>query len=245
MRQFTLDDQVVKCPNSSTLGFSDWKCKRGDIVVFKEYCQDGSYNPRLGRSLGRITCAKDGLENCTGHICAIVPTESFNFAMIRWIDPNDVLEARNCPRRIPELFFQEWGPHVNNDVALRTAKEIDNGYWSEPIMPNIKDLTDHQLLQELGDCETRVHLLKAMLKERNRLPNQKGLEDRIEEIESIVHPPGEVSGTTISRVLGEGEGSGVRWGVGLGMMGMPKVYGYGSTISLALEDAFQKFKETK
>lgn len=69
------------------------------------------------------------------------------------------------------------------------------------------------------------------------------LEEKILQAENGVIGPGQVSGTIISRVLGKGEGSGVQWCVGLGLMEMPKVFGSGSTIESALQNALKKFRK--
>ena len=72
------------------------------------------------------------------------------------------------------------------------------------------------------------------------MPKSKSLEDKIKEAEAIVLKPGEVSGTIITRVLGETEGSGVRWCIGLGTLNMPKMFGFGISIEAALKDVLKK-----
>ena len=137
MRKFQLDDQVIKCRESSTSGFSTWKCKRGNILVFKEWC-DHAYSPRLGRSLGRVICGRDGLEDCTGHICVVVPNESFTHMLVQWIDPADVTQVFRCPQSVPGRFFSISqdpaipGWPLTNDSALEMAEKIEKGYGMEP-----------------------------------------------------------------------------------------------------------------
>lgn len=53
---------------------------------------------------------------------------------------------------------------------------------------------------------------------------------------------GGVPGTIIQRILSP-DGVGVVWVVGIGRMQDPKVYGVGSTISLALDDVEVRLKE--
>ena len=148
MRAFQLDDKKVLCKNASGSGFSGWWCKRGNLIVYKRYHQgddafkkDREWDTEIGRSLGRVICERDGLEPCTGHICCVVPGMAFTHCYIRWIDPTDVLEVRTSPKVIPGKFFglthldpnfniDRW-PQTNED-ALKLAKTIEDGYWSEP-----------------------------------------------------------------------------------------------------------------
>ena len=145
MRKFRLDDKKVLCRNASGSGYSSWWCKRGNIIVYKRWYQgedafkkDREWDTEMGRSLGRVISEHDGLENCTGHICCVVPNDTFTHCYVRWIDPADVMEVRYRPRIIPGMFF-ELGPDPrvprwpeNNSSALALALKIEEGWWSEP-----------------------------------------------------------------------------------------------------------------
>jgi len=101
------------------------------VLVFKEWLADKTYNLVMGRSLGRVICEKDGLEDCTGHIAALVPNETFAWVGIRWVDPADVVEVRVCPVKIPARFFATWDSRMSNDAAQDIIREIDKGMWME------------------------------------------------------------------------------------------------------------------
>lgn len=141
MRKFTLDNRGVRCHPSVTLGYAKWIAKRGDIIVFKEHYEDGSGESLMGRSLGRLASVeKDGLEDCKGWLCLVVPNLTFTHCMIRWVCPNDVVEIRSCPSNTPATFFSLemcdekddiWAQ--TNEEATRVALAIEKGGWAEPI----------------------------------------------------------------------------------------------------------------
>lgn len=133
MRSFSLDNRAVVCPNASTMGFSTYRCKRGDFVRYQE---EGV--SKFGRSLGRVVCAHDKLENCTGFVCVVVPCETFTSAYVRWVSPAAITYISQTPIRVPCYLFglqastdDQWRT-LNNKNAAALARRIDAGHWSEP-----------------------------------------------------------------------------------------------------------------
>lgn len=104
------DKRIVKCFNSSLLGYSTYTLKAGDVFLFR---YKGDIEHHIARSHGRakpLNCNKY-------HILAQQLSDNLQFSYERWIDPEDVIEiipAQHVEPLLLEMFkkyekLQEYG----------------------------------------------------------------------------------------------------------------------------------------
>ncbi len=104
----TRDNQAVRLPNASTLGFGLWKAKRGNWVMYEV---DNIHF--VGRVIGRVTCER------VVYIEVAQACESFSHAYVRWIKPEQVRECRAAPpKRVFEFFTGDWSNMETIHAAL-------------------------------------------------------------------------------------------------------------------------------
>jgi hypothetical protein len=107
------DNRATICPNSTTLGYSRYKAKRGSWVMF-----EWEASHRIGRVVGRVHCeGKTYLEVITMDL-------ALRFPYVRWIDPATVRECYDKPARNVWAFMlsDDWS---NADKILRI---VHNGF---------------------------------------------------------------------------------------------------------------------
>lgn len=115
------DKQQTRCLNSSTLGYSTWKLRCGDLFVYIEHYQDGSTGTRLAKYHGRIkpTDAQEWF------ILAQAASDNMQFTYERWIDPKNVLETVPKARTNEHIarFFEEKEKMWDKDLHPKTLGE--------------------------------------------------------------------------------------------------------------------------
>ena len=121
MRDFTLDERKVRCPNASTLGFGRWEAKPGDFITFEE---SKGRPPVYGRVLGRVAdhgrCGEGEKPNeCEGWLVVLKFHMNLSHAHAVWVDPTLVLEVGDPPRNLMRWALQPRLP--SPDVVLRLA----------------------------------------------------------------------------------------------------------------------------
>ena len=104
----TRDNRVTLCPNSSHLGFSTNKAKRGSWITFEIDNLHGA-----GRVVGRVHC-----EGKT-YIEIIATGIGMHWAGVRWIEPCDVRSCYPAPNdAIMHFFLGDW---TDAESILATA----------------------------------------------------------------------------------------------------------------------------
>lgn len=92
------DHRQVRCPNSSSLGYSMYTARVGDFVFWHESTNMGN-REQLGRMLARITWTSDE-GKCTYILVAILHESSF--VSERWVRPVDVTRVYRQSYFIPK-----------------------------------------------------------------------------------------------------------------------------------------------
>lgn len=104
----TRDNRVTLCPNSTSLGYSTHKAKRGSWISYEI-----DNHHRVARVVGRVHC-----EGKT-YIEVITTDSTFTFGYVRWIEPGDVRECYSGPNMSFMAFIT--GPWTDVDAILTRA----------------------------------------------------------------------------------------------------------------------------
>lgn len=111
-----IDKKQVICRNSSLLGYSTCKVRFGMIVRYK----NGEFDNMIGRVAGRIAYAPALGETpvIRNWILVMALGPNLTYAMERWVNPDDVIEAYDPSRPdtdilefITEFFSPSWHQH--------------------------------------------------------------------------------------------------------------------------------------
>ncbi len=90
------DKKQTHLPESSTLGYSSYKLRYGDLFLYKEHYTDGSHGNRQAKCHGRIRPDHKTSGRREWLILAQAANDMMSFTYERWIDPEDVIET--CPK---------------------------------------------------------------------------------------------------------------------------------------------------
>lgn len=98
---FKLDNVGVHLPNSSTLGYSKYRAKRGDWVTFSDLGNPGQL--LHGRVIGRVNTLPGANNPVRDHLMVATVSSGLDFLMVRWAAPADVLL---CVEKLPDDLMQ-------------------------------------------------------------------------------------------------------------------------------------------
>lgn len=134
VRRHTLSDRGVRCPNTPRYGCT---VKPGWWVQYRESYVDGTSGTRVGRVLGRVDAPASGdIPAIVGHVSVLALSDLLTYGYIRWIAPEDILEATAQPPA--RLLAWITGPLPTPDLVHRLA---DYGTVSEEYIDN----SDHHI----------------------------------------------------------------------------------------------------
>ena len=90
-----IDRKQVMIKNSSTMGYSRWFLRKGDMFIYKEYYQDGSFHYRQAISHGRVRPLKriDDTDKLQWFVLAQTISENLQYSYERWIEPENITET--------------------------------------------------------------------------------------------------------------------------------------------------------
>jgi hypothetical protein len=130
----TIDTKQVYCPNATWLAYGKGAARFGDVVWYKEWLTDGTYDTRIGRVIGRVAYAPACGETkpISNYLCVAVLSNGYCAAFERWVNPEDVIEVNSFEdfkrgEGLRRWFFDTAEPCKRADVTeLRRA--LDQGY---------------------------------------------------------------------------------------------------------------------
>lgn len=136
-----IDNRAVACPNASTLGFGEYKCKTGDVINFMVESETAftgrSHNQEIARSIGRITTLggkvfilalrlSHGLDSC--HEC--------------WVNPKDVTRIERPDRSAAFMawFMQPKLPYKADLLRKLAEHGTLNGSYIDKVETRAREL---------------------------------------------------------------------------------------------------------
>lgn len=134
MQKARYDLRKVICKNSSGIGYSSNVAKPGYWVVCRI---SETAAPTMGRVIGRIAESQNGAG--VGHLAVMCLGMGGTFAMVRWVDPDLVLECYEKPpaQLLAWLTADDWVK--NKDDIARLVAMNQHGSTSEQFIGNRND----------------------------------------------------------------------------------------------------------